>query len=244
MAETFKIVIPARYASTRLPGKPLLPIQGRPMIEWVYRSAAQSEADEIIVATDDERIAQAVKGFGGDCVMTRADHANGTDRIVEVCALKAWPDETIVVNLQGDEPLMPSVNLTQVAHNLAVSDCSMATLHKAISGETAQDPNVVKLVLDHQGRALYFSRAPIPYPRDDDIVDYFGHIGLYAYRVGFLKAYASMDACALEQAEKLEQLRALYHGFSIHSAVAAKTPGPGVDTESDLAEVADLIGES
>jgi 3-deoxy-manno-octulosonate cytidylyltransferase (CMP-KDO synthetase) len=231
---SFKVVIPARYASTRLPGKPLRLIHDRPMIEWVYRAAASSPAEQVIVATDDDRILQAVEAFGGQSCKTRADHETGTDRIVEVTHNMGWSDDTVIVNLQGDEPLMPAQNLTQVAANLLASGFEMATLHKTIATESANDPNLVKLVCNQQGRALYFSRSIIPYQRDFSETSYFGHIGLYAYRVGFLKIYAGLKPCMLEQSEKLEQLRALYYGYNIHTQEAAKTPGRGVDTEEDL----------
>jgi len=235
MSLRFKIVIPARYASTRLPGKPLVQIIDKPMIEWVYRAAARSEAEEVMVATDDEQVLQTVKAFGGEACMTRSDHQTGTDRIVEVADQMEWPDDTLIVNLQGDEPLMPAQNLTQVAQNLHASGCDMSTLHKQINAQHARDPNVVKLVADHLGRALYFSRSPIPFARDPvTAVDYCGHIGLYAYRVGFLKSFAALPMCSMEKSEKLEQLRALYHGFSIHTELARQTPGIGVDTEQDL----------
>lgn len=245
MSLRFKIVIPARYASTRLPGKPLVQIIDKPMIEWVYRAAAGSEAEEVMVATDDEHVLQTVKAFGGEACMTRRDHQTGTDRIVEVAGQMEWPDDTLIVNLQGDEPLMPPQNLTQVARNLHASGCDMATLHKQIDAQHALDPNVVKLVADHQGRALYFSRSPIPFARDPGAaVDYCGHIGLYAYRVGFLKSFAALPVCSLEQSEKLEQLRALYHGFSIHTELARQTPGIGVDTEQDLHTVTAQLQQS
>ena len=241
-APLFKVVIPARYASTRLQGKPLVDILGKPMIQWVYEAASASAADQVIIATDDERIEQAVKAFGGECCMTRSDHDNGTDRIVEVTQLMGWSDDTIIVNLQGDEPLMPADNLTQVANNLHASGFEMATLHKSISTEESDNPNQVKLVCDKNGRALYFSRSQIPFDRDHSGAVYFGHIGLYAYRVGFLKQYAQMQPCMLEHSEKLEQLRALFHGYNIHTELASKTPGHGVDTAQDLAQVIAVLG--
>jgi 3-deoxy-manno-octulosonate cytidylyltransferase (CMP-KDO synthetase) len=241
MSQRFKVVIPARYASTRLPGKPLVNIIDKPMIEWVYRAAADSAAEEVIVATDDDRVLQTVKAFGGEACLTRSDHATGTDRIVEVAEQMQWPDDTIIVNLQGDEPLMPAQNLTQVAHNLIASGCDMATLHKLLGAEHAVDPNVVKLVADANGCALYFSRSKIPFPRDEIETDYCGHIGLYAYRVGFLKTYASLAPCALEHSEKLEQLRVLFYGYSIHTELAQQMPGIGVDTEQDLQLVTEQL---
>jgi len=237
----FRIVIPARYASTRLPGKPLRAINGKPMIEWVYRAAQQAGASEIIVATDDQRIRAVVDGFGGRACMTASSHHSGTDRILEVVRQLGWSDDSIVVNLQGDEPLMPAANLRQVASNLVASECDMATLHKEIDSEHAQDPNQVKLVHDHRGHALYFSRSLIPYDRSGTLTSYCGHIGLYAYRVGFIEAFSQLQPCELELAESLEQLRALCNGYSIHSEIARELPGPGIDTEADLQRVQQLM---
>jgi 3-deoxy-manno-octulosonate cytidylyltransferase (CMP-KDO synthetase) len=241
MKQDFKVVIPARYASTRLPGKPLIDIHGKPMIEWVYRAAQKSQAAQVIVATDDARIEEVVLGFAGDCCMTSSRHTTGSDRIVEVSQKLGWSDDTIIVNLQGDEPLMPAQNLSQVARNLQQSGCDMATLHKIIDAEQAQDPNLVKLVHNQNGHALYFSRSAIPFQRDDDIAHYCGHIGLYAYRVGFLKIYADLAPCMLEQSEKLEQLRALYYGYRIHTQQAEQKPGIGVDTVQDLKLVSEQL---
>jgi 3-deoxy-manno-octulosonate cytidylyltransferase (CMP-KDO synthetase) len=241
--QDFKVVIPARFASTRLPGKPLIKILDKPMIEWVYLAAKASQAQQVIIATDDDRIIDAVESFGGECCKTRDDHETGTDRIVEVTELMGWSDETVIVNLQGDEPLMPAENLTQVASNLINSGFEMSTLHKPIDANSAEDPNQVKLVSDINGRALYFSRSSIPFERENPMVTYSGHIGLYAYRVGFLKTYASLKPCMLEQSEKLEQLRALYYGYNIHTELAIKTPGIGVDTEQDLLVVTQQLKE-
>jgi len=241
MAVDFRIVIPARYASLRLPGKPLRRIHGKPMIEWVYQAAQQASASEIVVATDDQRIYDQVAGFGGDACMTANSHRSGTDRILEVTRIRRWSKDSIVVNLQGDEPLMPAANIIQVAENLAASDCSMATLHKVIGLTEAQDPNQVKLVQDQSGHALYFSRSLIPYDRSGELEQYFGHIGIYAYRAGFLETFSQLEPCELEIAESLEQLRALYNGYSIHSEIARAVPGPGIDTEQDLAQAEKLI---
>ena len=241
MAVDFRIVIPARYASLRLPGKPLRHIHGKSMIEWVYQAAQQADASEVVVATDDQRILDQVESFGGDACMTASSHCSGTDRILEVANIRQWHEDSIVVNLQGDEPLMPAVNITQVAENLAASDCSMATLHKVIDLAQAQDPNLVKLVHDRSGQALYFSRSLIPYDRSGEVEQYFGHIGIYAYRVGFLETFSQLAPGELEQAESLEQLRALYNGYSIHSEIARAAPGPGIDTEQDLARVEQLM---
>lgn len=244
MAVDFHIVIPARYASARLPGKPLRLIHHKPMIQWVYEAAAGSDAKQVIVATDDERISSCVRGFGAKVCMTSDRHQTGSDRLVEVAQKFSWDDDTIVVNLQGDEPLMPASNMTQVAQNLQSSDCDMATLHKIIDTERAQNANQVKLVHDYQGRVLYFSRSPIPFDREQKHIDYCGHIGIYAYRVGFLNTFTRLEICEIEADEKLEQLRALWHGYSIHTELAAEPPGPGVDTEDDLLQVIRLIDQS
>ena len=237
----FHVVIPARLASSRLPNKPLALIHGKPMIQWVYENALKSAAQSVVVATDDEKIVDVVTKFGGEVCMTRADHQTGTDRIVEVCEQKQWGDETIIVNCQGDEPLMPEQNLTQVARIVSQQNTPMSTLFKLISKDQAQDQNQVKLVCDQQGKALYFSRSLIPFDRDGHSPMYCGHIGLYAYRVGFLKTYSALKACMLEQSEKLEQLRALFYGYDIYAELAHETPGPGVDTADDLAEVTRLM---
>ncbi|MCZ6487423.1 MAG: 3-deoxy-manno-octulosonate cytidylyltransferase [Gammaproteobacteria bacterium] len=244
MAVDFHIVIPARYASARLPGKPLRLIHHKPMIQWVYEAAAGSDAKQVIVATDDERISSCVRGFGAKVCMTSDGHQTGSDRLVEVAQKFSWDDDTIVVNLQGDEPLMPASNMTQVAQNLQSSDCDMATLHKIIDTERAQNANQVKLVHDYQGRVLYFSRSPIPFDREQKHIDYCGHIGIYAYRVGFLNTFTRLEICEIEADEKLEQLRTLWHGYSIHTELAAEPPGPGVDTEDDLLQVIRLIDQS
>ena len=241
MKPGFRIVIPARYASVRLPGKPLRDVCGKPMIEWVYLAARQSEASEVVVATDDQRIVDRVSEFGGTACLTDASHRSGTDRILEVAQKLEWSQDSIVVNLQGDEPLMPAANITQVARNLASHDCAMATLHKRIGIDAARDPNQVKLVQDENGYALYFSRAMIPYDRDGAFDQYLGHIGIYAYRVGFLEAFSKLAPCELELAESLEQLRALCNCYPIHSAEASANPGPGIDTEEDLARVVAIM---
>lgn len=236
-------LIPARFHSTRFPGKPLALIDDRPMIEHVCRRAEQARTvDAVAVATDDERIAEAVSGFGGTAVLTRADHETGTDRLAEVAAAL---DSDIVVNLQGDEPLMPPRLLQQVAGLLAARPAAvMATACHAISGrEDFLNPNVVKLVTDHEGYALYFSRAPIPWPRDvmasrgGGPIKAFRHIGLYAYRAGFVARYAAWAACPLETSESLEQLRVLWHGEKIAVVEADEAPAAGVDTPEDLERV-------
>ncbi len=244
---SFRIVIPARYASTRLPGKPLLPIAGRPMVEHVWRRALGTGASEVLIATDDDRIASVARAFGADVVMTSADHPSGTDRLAEVARLRHWADDTVIVNVQGDEPLLPPANVIQVAELLAAHpQAAIATLKTPINdADDFQDPNVVKVVSDLHERALYFSRAPIPWPRDAERISSraqaWRHIGLYAYRVGPLKQLANLAPSALEMTERLEQLRALENGLLIMIATAREVPGPGVDTPDDLVRVAALV---
>lgn len=254
MPETdFKVVVPARYGSTRLPGKPLLKIAGKPIVQHVYERARQSAAGEVVVATDDSRIADACTAFGADVALTRPDHQSGTDRIAEVIKDRGWPQNTIVVNLQGDEPCMPSALVDQVAGDLAGhGSAGMATLAYAIGDtETLFDPHVVKVVTDTRGFALYFSRAPIPWHRDEFLggrkplpegVTFLRHIGLYAYRAGFLERFVSWHPAPLELAESLEQLRVLWHGEEIHVTHAVEEPGPGVDTASDVQRVVGFLG--
>ncbi len=247
----FRVIIPARYGSTRLPGKPLLDLGGKTMLERVYRQALKSEAEEVIIATDDERILSCAEGFGARVVMTSPDHESGTDRLQEVVSLAGLAGESIVVNVQGDEPLIPPAVIDQVAKNLAGSNASIATLCEPISDpETAFDPNAVKVVFDKNGLALYFSRAPIPWNRDTfslqggplpDKMNMHRHIGIYAYRVSFLHDFVEWGACALEQTECLEQLRAMWHGHRIHVEQASETPPPGIDTRADLEKVRELI---
>jgi 3-deoxy-manno-octulosonate cytidylyltransferase (CMP-KDO synthetase) len=235
-------VIPARHASTRLPGKPLLPIAGKPMLQWVHERAGRSRADSLVIATDDERIRTVAAGFGADVQMTAAAHPSGTDRIAEVARLRGWAGDDIVVNVQGDEPLMQPELVDQVAALLLAHPADdMATLAAALDGGSAPgDPNVVKVVTDLTGRALYFSRAPIPWDRDAGSGGGTGarrHIGLYAYRVRALQRLAGLPPGALEQLEKLEQLRALENGLTIRVAEALVAPGPDVNTAEDLARV-------
>jgi 3-deoxy-manno-octulosonate cytidylyltransferase (CMP-KDO synthetase) len=235
---TFKVVIPARYASSRFPGKVLADIKGWPMIQHVYQRAVASGADEVIIATDDERVADAAKKFGAPCRMTSPTHASGSDRIAEIAAAARWQDTDIVVNVQGDEPLIPPENIAQVAHNLAQHGVEMATLRTPIrEAAEVRDPNVVKVVVDRDDIALYFSRAAIPHRRDPaerQEAPYYRHIGLYAYRVGFLRRYTQTPPVLIEETEKLEQLRALWLGVRIHTAVARLEPGPGIDTMDEL----------
>lgn len=237
------IIIPARYASTRLPGKPLLDIAGKPMIARVVDCARASGARHVVVATDDERIRAAVLTHGADVVMTQSSHVSGTDRLAEAIALLDLDDDEIVVNLQGDEPLMPPRLIRDVADLLAAHPTAvMATACHAITQrEEFLNPNVVKVVTDREGYALYFSRAPIPWPRDamnsHAPIKAFRHIGLYAYRAGFVARYAAWPACPLETTEALEQLRVLWHGEKIAVLEAEEAPSAGVDTPADLERV-------
>lgn len=244
----FRIVIPARHASTRLPGKPLLDIAGKPMILRVLDRALEAGADEVWVATDHAEIAAAVEAAGGSVIVTSPDHPSGTDRLAEVAERLGWRDEDVVVNVQGDEPLIPPGLIIDAARALAEdAEAAIATAcHPLVSAEEFFNPNVVKLVLDARGRALYFSRAPIPWARDAfaanraslpaDLPAY-RHIGLYAYRAGFLKRYSSLAPSPLEQWEALEQLRAVAHGFPIRVMVLDHAPPAGVDTAEDLERV-------
>jgi 3-deoxy-manno-octulosonate cytidylyltransferase (CMP-KDO synthetase) len=242
----FRVVIPARYASTRLPGKPLRLIGGRPMLQHVYDRALKSGAETVVIATDDPRIEQLAHSFSASVCMTSPEHASGTERLGEVVERMQWSDDEIIVNVQGDEPLIPPVIISQVAADLAGhTEAAVATLAHAIAtAAEAQDPNVVKVVRDRCGYALYFSRAAIPFCRDRQDADASGflrHVGLYAYRAGFLRHYGQLETAPIEQAEKLEQLRVLWHGMKIHVDLAARMPGPGVDTEDDLMLVEGLI---
>lgn len=248
----FKVVIPARHASTRLPGKPLREIAGKPMVQWVHERAQASGADEIWVATDDARIEAACRKFGARVMLTRAAHTSGTDRIAEVAERNGWADSSIVVNVQGDEPLLPPALIRQVAELLeAHPSAGIGTLATPITSlDEFVDANVVKVAYAADGRALYFSRAPIPWTRDGAPAGLpsqsrfdgsMRHLGLYAYRVGVLKRLAALPPSALEQRERLEQLRALEHGMAIAVARAVEEPGPGVDTEQDLIDVARRI---
>ena len=244
----FKVVIPARYASQRLPGKPLADIAGKPMIQRVYECAQKSSASEVIVATDDQRILDVVQSFGGHACMTSADHVSGTDRLQEVVAKMQYSDSDIVVNLQGDEPLMPAKVIDQVAKNLAANEAAdAATLSEVISSrELLFDENVVKVVSNSQHMALYFSRAPIPWKRGREFlteVNYSSlpltdlahrHIGIYAYRVKLLNDFIAWEEAPLEQLEKLEQLRILYNSRQMHIEQACEQVPPGVDTQEDL----------
>lgn len=242
----YRIIIPARYASTRLPGKPLRDIAGKPMIQHVYERACASGAGEAVIATDDQRIRAAAEGFGARVCMTSPDHASGTERLAEAVDMCGCADDEIVVNLQGDEPRMPAACLDQVAGELQQrSAAQVATLCTSVAGaEEVFDPNVVKVVRDANGYALYFSRAPIPWHREHFASSpasiagagqhWMRHIGLYAYRAGYIKEYAGLAPCDIERTESLEQLRVLWHGGRIAVAEAVQVPPPGVDSEQDL----------
>lgn len=244
--EDYCIVIPARYASSRLPGKPLIDIAGKPLIQHVWLRACETEASQIIIATDDERIKDAALGFGAEVCLTQSGHESGTDRCNEVRQLMDWSDEQIIVNLQGDEPLMPAQAIQRVAMTLAASSTAqMATL--AAPGLTAaelENPNVVKVVCNDEGLALYFSRAPIPWQRAEQAGNLLmarRHVGIYAYRGHCLKTLAAAQPAALELSEMLEQLRALALGLPIAVAELASLPAAGVDTPEDLTRVTQLL---
>lgn len=237
----FLVVIPARYASSRLPGKPLADIAGQTMIERVYSQAIKSGAQRVVIATDDARVKQACEGFGAEVCMTSPAHNSGTERMAEVVSLLDLADDTVVVNVQGDEPFIPPTIIRQVAQNLASqSKARMATLSVPIEhSDEIQNPNVVKVQSDKHGYALYFSRSVIPFDRDKafttQLADiYRRHIGIYAYRAGFIKEYVRWPASQLEQIECLEQLRVLWQGEAIHVATALEVPAVGVDTPEDL----------
>src|SRR5262245_48240827 len=236
---TFRVVIPARFDSSRLPGKALLPLAGKPMLQWVHERAKSSRASEVIVATDDERIATAARSFGAEVAMTGRTHVSGTDRIAEVAAARGWADTDIVVNVQGDEPLIPPAVIDQVAQLLDThARAEIATLAARVAAiNDLNDPNNLKVACDGGGRALYFSRAPIPWNRDAPTTPTpasLRHIGIYAYRVGALRRLAALPASRLEQLEKLEQLRALENGMEIRVALAVERPLADVNTAADL----------
>ena len=247
----FQVLIPARYASSRLPGKVLLPLAGRPLIEHVHRAARRSGASGVYVATDDARVLEVCERFGARVVLTAADHLTGTDRVAEAVAQLGLGEDEIVVNLQADEPLTPPECLAMVAEDLRrYRGAAIATVCTPIrSAADLHNPNVVKVVMDRDGYALYFSRAPIPWNREEFVNNpgglpaggHYRHLGIYAYRVGYLKALAALPSAPAEVAEKLEQLRALYHGAKIHVSVVPEPIPPGVDAADDLARVEKLL---
>ncbi|WP_299179028.1 3-deoxy-manno-octulosonate cytidylyltransferase [uncultured Neptuniibacter sp.] len=243
----FSVIIPARYASTRFPGKPLADLQGKPMVQHVYERACESEADRVLIATDDERIAEVAQQFGAEVCMTSSDHPSGTDRLQQVVSDLGYYADDIVVNVQGDEPLVPARIINQVAHNLiAEPEASISTLSEPINDiESLLNPNVVKVVNDTRGMALYFSRAPIPWPRNSFSAEqgqsvmpegysWQRHIGIYAYRVKLLNDFVKWPPAPIEETECLEQLRAMWNGARIHVAEADEQPPAGVDTPEDL----------
>jgi 3-deoxy-manno-octulosonate cytidylyltransferase (CMP-KDO synthetase) len=248
----FRVVIPARYASARLPGKVLLGIAGKPMIQWVYERACASRAQEVLIATDDLLIVSAAHSFGAQTIMTAPTHRSGTDRIAEVARAQGWAESDIVVNVQGDEPLIPAALIDQVALLLESNPgAQIATLATPIASLAEfMDPNAVKVVTDGEGRALYFSRAPIPWDRDGATAGVVSqksfagarrHVGIYGYRVGGLQRLAALEPSPLEQQERLEQLRALENGLEIRVADSVEPPGPDVNTAADLERVSALL---
>lgn len=244
-ATAFKVVVPARYASTRLPGKPLLDLGGKPMVARVAERGVLSGAEEVWVATDNAEVMAAAEQYGLSALMTRADHPTGTDRLAEVVELRGWSDNTIIVNVQGDEPLIDPELIARTAQQLADSGADIATVGHPISDPADFfKPNVVKLVCKANGDAMYFSRAPIPYARDHfaqesgreslpEGLPAYRHVGMYAYRASFLRAYARLEPSLVEGFEALEQLRALWHGFRISVMISDHLPIPGVDTPED-----------
>jgi len=247
MLTDFFVVIPARYASERLPGKPLLPLAGKPMLAHVWERARQSAAAEVIIATDDERIAEAASGFGAEVCMTASTHTSGTGRIAEVADVRQWADEQVVVNLQGDEPLMPVALIDQCADLLAEGDADIGTLASPFADERDHgNPNMVKVIVDRAGRGIYFSRAAIPYSRGSDTdalarKTALHHHGIYAYRCGVLRQLVDAPPAAIESCERLEQLRAIYLGMTIQVGVPEERPEPGIDTDADLKRVERLL---
>lgn len=249
----FIVAIPARYASTRLPGKPLQLLGGRPLIAHVVRRAQDAGAAQVVVATDDARIAESLDGSGVLVCMTREDHVSGSDRLAECAARLGWPDDTVVVNLQGDEPFAPAAGIRAVVQALVDADTPMATLAAPITqAHELFDPHCVKVVTDDRGRALYFSRAPLPWARDafassqqalPSAVPFLRHIGIYAYRAGFLRRFAVLPPTPLERAEALEQLRALEHGHAIAVRITPQPFPPGIDTPQDLARAEAWLAE-
>lgn len=248
----FVVIIPARYASSRLPGKPLIQLAGKSMIQHVYQNAIRSGAKSVYIATDDTRIQSHAAEFTDHVIMTRTDHQCGTDRLAEAAELIGLDDDTIIVNLQGDEPLMPAENIQQVADLLSNHDsANMATLcTRILEVDDIHNPNIVKTLFDKNGYAIYFSRAPIPYDRDSFMKgsrdpaaghEYYRHLGIYAYRCKFLKTYVQWPSCNIETRESLEQLRVLWHGEKIALSESISIPGPGIDTPQDAETVSKLL---
>ena len=247
----FHVVIPARYASTRFPGKPLADIDGWPMIRHVVERGRESGAERVVVATDDTRIESVCADLGVESIRTRDDHASGTDRLAEVVERMDFPSDAIVVNVQGDEPLMPPSFIRQVATALAERPSTpVATLVAPLAGaEELHNPDVVKVVRDATGHALYFSRAPIPWDRDNGgtprrICGWWRHLGIYAYQAGFLRTYPTLEAAPMESVESLEQLRVLWNGHRIHAGEVHGDAGPGVDRPEDVERVGSLLRDN
>ncbi|MFV8833803.1 3-deoxy-manno-octulosonate cytidylyltransferase [Aquisalimonas sp.] len=241
---SFVVVIPARYASTRFPGKPLADLAGWPMVRHVVERGRESGAERVIVATDDARIESTCRDLGVEVVRTRADHPSGTDRLAEVAEQLGLDDQDVVVNVQGDEPLMPPAFIRQVAEALTQNpETPVATLVTPLQSlDELRNPNVVKAVRDRSGHALYFSRAPIPWDRDHggtpaDLAGWWRHLGIYAYRAAFLRRYPALEPAPIEATESLEQLRVLWHGLRIHAGAVSGDAGPGVDRPEDLERV-------
>jgi len=245
----FVVVIPSRYASTRLPGKPLRDINGKPMLQHVYERGVESAASDVVIATDDDRIADAAESFGARVCMTSDQHRSGSERIAEVCDIMDWQNDRIVVNLQGDEPTMPPALINQCAALLGDSSSDIATLASPLRSQMdLENPNVVKVIVDDNSEAIYFSRAAIPFVRSDDQEGVardiaLHHHGIYAYRCGVLRRLVAAEPSRLELVEQLEQLRALSLGMSIRVGIPSERPGAGVDTEEDLAVAAGELGK-
>lgn len=253
----FSVIIPVRFASSRFPGKPLQDIHGKPMIQHVYERAIESGADNVVIATDDHRIQECAQGFNAQVCMTSADHETGTQRLAEAVVALGWDDDDIVVHLQGDEPMICPKLIAQVAEDLQTHDnVKVTTLCRPIENlKEIFDPNTVKVVINHRGYAMYFSRAPIPWIQGefdyDKVTDvkikdghHFAHIGIYAYRAGFLQKYLEMEGCPEEPMEQLEQLRVLWYGGKVHVAVSRESVSMGVDTPQDLEQVRELMKKS
>ena len=236
MTEDFNVVIPARLGSTRLPGKVLQDIAGKPLLQHVYESACKSRAAKVSIATDNDQVLSVVESFGAECIMTSPQHASGTDRLAETVKLLGLPADRVIVNVQGDEMGLPPQLINQVADLLIdFPDAQIATLcERIVDARAIDDPNVVKVVFNKDKEALYFSRSPIPWKKPATNMPYYRHIGIYAYRAGFLKAFTALPKCKLEEQESLEQLRALYHGMSILIEEACEEAGIGIDTLEDL----------
>jgi 3-deoxy-manno-octulosonate cytidylyltransferase (CMP-KDO synthetase) len=253
----FRVVIPVRYNSLRLPGKALLNIAGKPVIQHVYERAIASKAESVVIATDDERIKKVAEEFGANVCMTSPEHQSGSERLAETVVALGYPDDDVVVNVQGDEPLIPPAIISQVAQDLLDHDnIKVATLCEPIKNlEDLFNPDIVKVTMNRRGYALYFSRAPIPWVRDQfsmkekqtlnnfSSTEHFRHIGIYAYRVGFLQEYVGWEPCPLESLEKLEQLRVLWNGGRIHVAIAKEKSPIGIDTEEDLEKIRRLVSK-